>query len=236
MTEAWISSWSFTRVLDFERCPYYAYLKYALRIKEPQGELRVGQTEQANDRGTRVHQLADQYINSKTDKLDSSLKQFSPEFLRLRWGMTQRKVTTEEEWGFDEDWNIADWRKAWHRSKLDAKYMVDAYRAVVIDFKTGRKDGNEAKHGQQLQLYALDTCLRLPHVEEVTAEAWYLDTDDMTSATYPRPVVMAFRKAWQNRGRKVTQARDFPANPNRFSCRYCMYGPWGSGDCQKGVR
>ena len=231
-----INSWSFTRVIDYERCPMYAHLKYGLRIPEPQGELREGQTEHANTRGSRIHQMADDFINGRERKLDHSLFPFMKEFRQVRWGMENGKVETEQEWGFDHDWNITEWKSAWHRSKLDIKYMLNEYTVVVTDLKTGRKDGNEAKHGQQLQLYALDTCMRLPKVEEVISEAWYLDTGELVSNVYPRPVVMAFKKSWQNRGMKLTTATKFPPNPNRFSCKFCMYGPWGSNDCKAGVR
>ena len=231
-----ITSWSFTRVIDYERCPLYAHLKYTARIVEPERELRPGQTEQANDRGSRIHKLADDFINGRERKLDHTLFGFMREFRQVRWGKENGKVSTEEEWGFDHDWNVAEWSKAWHRSKLDIMYKLNAYQAVVIDLKTGRKDGNEAKHGQQLQLYAVDTCLRDAAIEEVTSEAWYLDSGDLTSVVYPRKVVLAFKKSWQNRGNKITLATEFPPNPNRFSCKYCGYGPWGTNHCKVGVR
>ncbi len=231
-----ITSWSFTRVIDYERCPFYAHLKYTARIAEPERELRPGQTEQANDRGSRIHKLADDFINGRQRKLDHTLFPFMKEFRQVRWGKEQGKVSTEEEWGFDHEWNVTEWNRAWHRSKLDIMYKLNAYQAVVIDLKTGRKDGNEAKHGQQLQLYAVDTCLRDAGIEEVTSEAWYLDSGELTSVVYPRKVVLAFKKSWQNRGNKITTATEFPPNPNRFSCKYCGYGPWGTNHCKVGVR
>ena len=231
-----ITSWSFTKVLDFERCKFYAFLKYACYIPEPARPLLPGQTEQANDRGSRLHEAGDQYVNGKINALDPGLRAFAPEFKQLRHAMALRKVSTEEEWGFDKDYNPTDWKTAWHRSKVDAQYMLNPYHAVTIDYKSGRKDGNEGKHGQQLQLYAVDTVMRMPDVEEVTCEAWYLDKNEITTVTYPRPVVMAFKKSWMQRGKAVTSATDFPPNPNKFTCRYCQYGPWNGGQCQAGVR
>ena len=233
-----IDSWSFTKVIDYERCPLYAKLKYVAKIPELPRDLPAGQTEQASDRGTRVHKAADDFINKRVDALDPALREFAPEFHRLRAVKAKdpKKVRTEENWGFDREWQPVQWFGAWHRSKVDTEYSLNEYQTIVIDFKTGRRNGNEAKHGQQLQLYGVDTCMRRPLVEEVTAEAWYLDTGEITSAVYPRKVVLAFKKTWANRGLKVTMATEFKANPNRFSCKYCSYGPWGTGHCKVGVR
>lgn len=236
MNDKRISSWSFTKVLDFERCPFYAYLKYACYIPEPKRPLREGETEQANDRGSRLHEAADQFINRKVNILDPGLRAFKAEFNQLRNGMAENKVTTEEEWGFNREYERTDWKTAWHRSKVDAQYKLDPYRAITIDFKSGRKDGNEAKHGQQLQLYAVDTIMRDPQIEEVTCEAWYLDKDEITTTTYPRAVVLSFKRIWMKRGDAVTNATSFPAKPNKWNCKYCEYGPWNGGQCQRGVR
>jgi hypothetical protein len=233
-----IPSWSFTKVLDYERCPLYAKLKYVAKVPELPRELPSGVTEQASDRGSRIHKAADDYINRRTNILDPALKDFSPEFNRVRAVKQHdpKKVGTEEEWGFDRDWQPTQWFIAWHRAKVDIKYTLNPYQVLVIDIKSGRRNGNEAKHGQQLQLYGVDTCMRMPMVEEVISEAWYVDTGELTSATYPRKVVLAFKKSWQNRGLKLTSATDFPPNANRFSCKYCSYGPWGTGHCKAGVR
>lgn len=231
-----IHGWSFTKVMDFERCKFYAFLKYACHIKEPERPLLPGQTEQANDRGSRLHAAGESYARGLTPKLDPGLKSFAPEFDELRAGYAKKQVILEDEWGLDRDWNKVEWKSAWLRLKLDAKYKLNPYHAAAIDYKSGRKEGNEAKHGQQLQLYALAT-VSLDHVvEEVTCEAWYLDKNEITSVTYPRAVAISFKRAWHKRGAAVTDATDFPPSPNKYSCRYCQYGPWNGGQCQAGVR
>lgn len=131
------------------------------------------------------------------------------------------------------------WVPAWLRLKLDAMVMHDERTATVIDFKTGRKFGNEVKHGEQLQLYQLVTFLRYPKLETVFAELWYLDQPEgqnLTSQRYLRSQGLRFKTAWDRRGDAITTNTEWAPNPNRFSCQWCQYGPWNGGQCQDGVR
>lgn len=128
------------------------------------------------------------------------------------------------------------WVPAWLRLKLDALVFLSDDHALAIDYKSGKRFGNEIKHGEQLQLYQLVTFLRYPKLERVTTELWYLDCDELTSQSFTRAQGLRFMKTWDRRGTALTTANSFPPNPNKFSCRYCMYGPWGTGHCKVGVK
>lgn len=131
------------------------------------------------------------------------------------------------------------WVPAWLRLKLDAMVMHDERTATVIDFKTGRKFGNEIKHGEQLQLYQLVTFLRYPRLETVFAELWYLDQPEgqnLTSQRYLRSQGLRFKTSWDRRGEAITTNTEWKPNPNKYSCQWCRYGPWNGGQCQDGVR
>ena len=94
--------------------------------------------------------------------------------------------------------------------------------------------GNEIKHGEQLQLYALAAFLRHPELEVVTAELWYIDLGEVTQLRFTRDQSLRFKRNWDMRGNKITSCTDFPANPNVFSCKWCPYGPKGTGHCEVG--
>jgi RecB family exonuclease len=132
--------------------------------------------------------------------------------------------------------SVYEWVPPWLRLKLDALVHVSKYQAIAIDYKTGKKFGNELKHAEQLQLYQLVTLLRYPELEEVTTELWYLDADELTSSTFTRSQGLRFMRSWDTRGNKLTTCTEFPPNPNIHSCRYCGYGPWGTGHCAVGKR
>lgn len=234
-----ITSWSFSKLQDFEKCKLLTKLKHLDRIPEPERALPPGKTEHANDRGTRIHTSCEEYINGVSDDLvPEADKHFGPQLDLLRVMHADGLVSLEGEWGMNEEWEPAAWKGAWLRLKLDAMVMHDERTATIIDFKTGRKFGNEVKHGEQLALYQLVAFLRYPELERIHAELWYLDQpkDNVTSITFTRAQGLKYRSNWDRRGNKLTNCTDFPANPNKFSCQWCQYGPWNGGQCQVGVR
>ena len=230
-----IPTWSFSRVQDFEQCKFRAHLKYALKIPEPERPLPPGKTEHANDRGTRIHDAAERYVRGGIE-LIPELQKFKTEFEKLKALFAAGKVSLEGEWAMDRGWNPVAWKSsdAWLRLKLDAMVMLSKTEAVVIDYKTGRRFGNEVKHAEQTQLYQLVTFLRYPELETIHTELWYPDVDELASATYIRNQGLRFKRSFEQRGDAMTTCIDFPANPNIFSCKWCPYK--GTEHCDKGVQ
>jgi hypothetical protein len=224
---ALIKSWSYSRLLDFESCALRAKLKYIDKIPEEKGE--------AAERGTKIHDLAENFVLGKIKTLPGELVKFRDDFLALRARYLEGKVSLEGEWGFDKDWNICGFKEAWLRMKLDARVSLSKANSLVIDYKTGKRYGNEIKHGEQGLLYAIAEALRAPDVETITVEFWYLDLDEMSSVVYTREQLMRYLPSFEKRGKKMTSATQFPANPNIFSCKWCPYGPAKGGQCTQGV-
>lgn len=235
-----LSSWSYSKLTDFEKCKFFTKLKHVDRIPEPERPLAPGKTEHANDRGTRIHTACEEYINGKLNVLDPEAdKHFGPQMDLLRVLHADGLVSLEGEWGMNRDWEPTDWKTAWLRLKLDAIVFHSDTEATVIDFKTGRKFGNEIKHGEQLALYQLVSFLRYPKLERVTAELWYLDQkpgENLTSVTYLREKGLKYRSNFDRRGHKLTTSTAWEPNPNIHSCKFCQYGPWNGGQCQVGVQ
>ena len=235
-----ITSWSHSKLGDFEKCKFLCWLKHDQRIPEPERPLPPGKTEHANDRGSRIHDSCENYVNSNSDDLaPEAEKFFGPQIDLLRVLHEEGKVSLEGEWGMNEDWEVAEWKEAWLRLKLDVCVFPHPTEAVVIDYKTGRKFGNEAKHAEQLQLYQLVTFLRYPEVQTVTAQLWYLDQPDgenLTSMTFTRKQGLMFKNNFNRRGTALTSCDTWPANPNVHSCKWCQYGPWNGSQCQVGVQ
>jgi len=235
-----INSWSHSRVVDFEKCKQMAFLKYDQRIPELPRPLPPGKTEHANDRGTRVHDTAERYVRGDVADYPKEGRSFAVELESMRKLYALGKVSLEGEWGFDREWEPAEWKTAWLRLKLDALVFLSDHEAVAIDYKTGRKKGNEIKHGEQLMLYQLATFLRYPQLDVVHTELWYLDQDELTRTTFTRAQGLRFRASWDKRGTAITSCMEFPANPNKWSCQYCPYGApengfaSGTGHCLAG--
>ena len=62
MSNERIKAWSYSRLVDFEQCKLRAKLKYIDRIPEPARPLPPGKTEHANDRGTRIHDAGERFV------------------------------------------------------------------------------------------------------------------------------------------------------------------------------
>lgn len=220
-----IKSWSYSKLLDFEQCPRRVKMKHIDRVPEEKAP--------AAERGTQIHQMAEDYVRGKGKSLPTELMKFVDEFEVLRRDFKLGLVSLEGEWGFDKDWMPADYKTAWLRMKGDAIHLSNKTSAVVIDYKTGRSFGNEIKHGEQVQLYAIATFIRYPNLQNITVELWYLDQDELTKKEYTRAQALRYVQPFDKRGNKLTSAKDFPANPNQFTCKWCPYGTAKGGQCDE---
>jgi hypothetical protein len=233
-----VKSWSHSRVAMFEQCKHRVALKHLHKIPEPDRPLPPGKLEHANDRGTRIHDNSELFAKDKGKLLPELAKYYRPEMEKLRELFKKGNVLIEDEWGMNQDWEPCDWKDAWLRLKIDALVFMSEYEAVVIDLKTGRREGNEIKHAEQVQLYQLVTFLRFPKLETIHVELWYIDIDEMASQTYRRDQGLRFQRRFHERGMKLTtyefKGEKEDANPSDYTCRWCFYGPKGSGICKRG--
>lgn len=224
-----IRSWSFSAVKLFEQCPYAARLRHADRVPGPERDER-----HPLERGNRYHRQLEQYIKGEINALPKWFNGFKTEIERLREGFSDGVVLVEDGWGFDDHLNSIDWfdSNVWLRVKLDALEFHDETAAVAIDLKSGKKYGNEVKHNQQGQLYALASFIRFPKLEQLRTEFWYPDQQKRTKKDYSRVDVAKYLPRWIEKGTRITTATAFPPKPNAHNCKYCDYGREnGTGYC-----
>jgi len=231
--QAMIDRWSFSRLSVYEQCAKRAQLAY----DEGLPEARRPDGNKAADRGTRVHQSSEDYVTRKTDVMIPEMKNFEQEFLHAR-AVPRDNLVAEHTWYFDREWNpTSSTTDRWLTIIIDLLIFIDDYEGVPIDYKTGKRYGNEIKHGQQVQLYQLGTFVRYPQLEMLTTEIWYLDQDEIAQQTYTRDQGMRFFKGFDARGQKLTSDVIYKASPSTYSCRFCPYrtglNKWvcGTGDC-----
>lgn len=234
-----IRTWSHTRLQKFESCKFAAKLAYIDRIPEPPRALKPGQTELPNDRGTRIHNAAEMFIKGGVE-LIPELSKFQLEFERAREMFAEGKASTEGDWGYTKDWEPVAWMSSdvWCRIKCDLVCYMSPKWAVVVDYKSGKRFGNEVKHSEQMQLYTIGTLLRFPKLEKVTTELWYVDQNELASITYNREQGLRLIPRFEGRANLMTACEEFTPNPSVFSCRWCPYKPeslGGTGHCSVGI-
>jgi CRISPR/Cas system-associated exonuclease Cas4 (RecB family) len=253
-----IRSCSFSRLSVYGDCPLHAKLKFLDKIPElerpvnpkPTYNPNTGEIEHANERGSRIHESADDFINKRTDLLIPELQAFKTEFAsaRLLKSANPDLIETEQTWAFDEKWGL-----------LNPSYKVNPYpylriiidlliftnsdrtHARVIDFKSGKRRNNEIKHASQTQLYGTAAFKRFPQLETITTELWYVDTEkEPVKTEFTRAQCLRFEAFWDRKMKKMTEDTEFKAKPHIRTCMFCPYGKkehsnkWvnKSGDCQ----
>ncbi len=234
-----IKSGSHSRLSVFEQCPRRAKLQYIDRIPEPERPLPPGKSEHPNDRGTRVHLAAEKFVGGGVELIDE-LKSFEAELMQMRDLASRGRVSLEGEWAFNSSWDPVAWMSydVWMRIKCDAVVHLSKAQAVVIDYKTGKRWGNEVKHAEQMQLYQLGAFLRYPDLERVKVELWYTDQDEVHGTEYRRDQGLRFAKGIEQRMFRMTSETEFKPKPNVYNCRWCPYKPedkGGTGHCDVGV-
>lgn len=222
---------SFSRVVEFERCPFLHRSKNIDKIETPPNPF--------SERGILLHKAHEDYVTGKRDDIHPELAKFTHELTSLRERYKAGAVEVEQEWGFDRNWKPCDWRdwdNVWLRIKLDDFVNLDAETGLVIDLKTGRKYGNEIKHADQGLLYAGAAFLRYPAKKKIIVEMHYADqpeNDKLSRVEYTPQYAAKGLVSFEKRLNNVLKANFFPPKPNIFNCRYCPYGRLkGNGYCK----
>lgn len=235
-----IAAGSHSRLVTFESCKFRAKLAYIDRIPEPERPLPPGKTEHPNDRGTRIHLAAERYVKEGDVEVIKELKFFEPELIRMRELHQEGKVSLEGEWAYNNKWAPVAWMShdVWMRIKCDAVVFMSPKWGVVVDYKSGKRWGNEVKHAEQMQLYQLGAFIKYPKLEKITVELWYTDQDELHAMEYRRDQGLRFAPGVEKRMMAMTSETEFKPNPNAYSCRWCPYKPvekGGTGHCAVGV-
>ena len=239
-----LTAWSFSRMEFYKNCAFAAKLKYIDRVTEAERPPPVRGKEHANVRGSRMHDNAEAYVMGDDEKLCAELKHFEDELFCLRIMRAQHpdRVIPEQLWLFDKDWGLLphDVEKdhIWLRIIADMQiWNHDHTELHLIDYKSGKRDRNEVKHGKQLQLYQLSAFMRFPKLKHILASLWYLDLDLKIDQPFTRERGLKLFPIWNDQANFMCNDDVFNANPSAYRCRFCPYqtggNKWitGTGDC-----
>lgn len=222
-----IKTWSYSSLTQFETCPHQTFLAKVEKLPQP--------STPALDRGNQIHLLAENYVKGELGgDMPKELEKFKTEMLQLHDAYPEGHIHVEGEWAFDTDWRPTEYygKSTWNRMKLDVLVQESETSGKVVDYKTGRKFNNEFKHAQQGQLYALGTFLRMPEMQYLEVEFWYLDHGEKLEKNYTRDQAMMFLPMWTSRATKLTTCTDFIPKPSKPNCRWCAFKNNG---CQWGI-
>jgi hypothetical protein len=213
-----VGAWSMSRLFDFESCPHAVYLSKVEKMPTPSGP--------AAERGTQVHDHIEGYIEGRHSDVIKEMHHFIKLIDLLRDEYAAARCEVEGDWAFTRQWDVTSWGSpdAWGRFKLDALWHESETSATVIDWKTGRKFGNELKHNQQGMGYAIAAFLRYPELEYVSVKFAYLDKNDELKGGYTRQQAELLRPGLTERADRMTTCTDFEPKPSFHACRWCAHG------------
>lgn len=230
-----VTSWSFTRYSDYNKCPAFFRYKHLEKISEPGND--------AMQRGSDIHKLAENYTKGIVKKLPEELALFAEEFAALK---KQKIKIVEDTWAFKADWSETvwnDWAGCWLRIKMDAAYVNVEHMALVpIDHKTGKcRDEEHAKYLEQLELYAIGGLLKYPEVKVVSPRLWYLDhgivypDPEEHEIEFVRADLPGLQKKWEKKVIPIFKDTTFKPTPSDSACRWCYFGQSGKAKGGPGV-
>ena len=172
--------------------------------------------------------MCEDYIRGTTEEIPKQIQDFEDAFILLREMYLYGHVLCESDWAIDKDWNKTGWFEddTWGRAKVDAFVYEEgeSKEARVIDFKTGRYDGNQESHREQCELYGAVALSRYPELERITTEMWYLDHGKIDRYIYTPKTIEIKQKRIHARAIAMTTAEEFPAKPSTFGCKWCYFG------------
>jgi len=207
-----ITAWSPSRLSTFEQCPKKAYFEYVRKLKSPSGAAAV--------EGSRIHELAAQYLTGALPELPSELNVFADEFRALR--SSGRELHCEQQHAFTSAMKSTGWfdKDVWLRVVFDVLYS-DGKTLVIIDHKTGKVRDKDLA---QLELYAHTGFVLHPTVEEVVTRLWYLkDSIGIEyEVIYKREEMPRLWDSWVERAAVMLTETQFPARTSPL-CRWCHF-------------
>jgi RecB family exonuclease len=241
-----IKAWSYSRFGTYSQCPRKAKYSIIDKMREPDHPAMIN--------GSRVHAIAGVVIARELPKPDRDNAAFMPE---LKAVLASRKIPSvletfteefkylqkvkamvEQEWAFNEDWEVTDWfsSRAWLRIKVDCCWLETTKdknktnRTVVHirDHKTGKFSED---HALQRSLYALGGLLMFPDAAEVVAAHWYLDAGREEKESWQANQLEALKTYWLKKTKAMLSDTTFAPTPSD-KCRYCHFRKSNGGPCE----
>lgn len=219
-----IPSVSFSTLSNFEQCPYRVYLSKV----HNGGCAAIGS--KAMDRGSQIHQMLEQYVRGEINKVTWSAmksgKYYASLIEEFKNAYTTGNCHPELDLAFTKNMKQCEWtaNEVWLRGAIDvALFSNDGTHVDIYDYKTG-SDYSTVKHRSQLMLYACMMFIVYPKLITLRSSPIYLDHSKKLFRTdYHRNDLEIFWGRFNERLQKVTDATEFPPNPNAFTCKWCQH-------------
>lgn len=228
-----ITAASYNRLKTFERCPAALFFEVVQRHKDPQPN-------PAAERGLRIHDSCQHYIDGESDDLDPDIKFWRDVIEKLRTlDRNTMSVSADKKIALTKNFDPCDYFSddVWIRYAFDVEVLQkqNGKTGLVIDWKTGKLKFNEVAHMQQKQLYCALQLKLNPELDTSIGEFYYVDIGTSTSHTFTRKQGEIILNDFIKRIDTLTSTTEFEAKPSRHACKFCPYTPSRMNICPAGV-
>lgn len=225
-----ITSWSPSRVFQYEECPAKAKFKFIHKLKEPQGD--------AAARGDMIDKAAEAAISrAKPPVWIPELSQVKGYLEKARRLASVKKVKTQLQLAFTSMWKLTEWfaPDAWARFKLDIAMFPKKDEALIWDVKSGKlRTENGSTYEAQVRSYNL--AVLVAGLAKVSRAA-LLFTDHGVLYEPKKNAVLTIdqlpkeKDYWMRRIAPMFADRLFAPRPGHY-CRYCHFRKGNGGPCK----
>lgn len=212
---------SYSSISTYEECAArYAY-SYIHKLPEPGSA--------AMERGTRLHSLAEDYLNEPGAPVPYDLRRIARELDAAKMAGAKAEAV----FLVDKDWNpCADQSKAKMKGIVDYHWIQDNV-LHIRDLKSGRE---YPTHRSQLELYSVLGLLQYPHIERAESAAVYIDGGYQgQDGSIIRGMLPHIVDKWQAKIIRIEADNDFVANPGS-ACRWCSFKASNGGPCGESAK
>lgn len=210
------SRWSYSSLSTWIQCPQKWKFSY---IDDLPWEPSAAMT-----RGTRMHAMAEDYVNGVINTVPSDIKKIGSLLITLQ----SMKATPEAVWLLDKTWApVSDPKNAWIKAIVDVHY-VQGDVLYLKDYKSGQMYDD---HRNQLELYGIMGLQVYPDVKRVEYSAVYMDTGyEGMDGGIIRAMLPKMIKKWHDPAEAMFADEVFEPKPGS-ACRWCPYAKSKGGPC-----
>ena len=204
---------SFSALKMYENCPKrYYHQRITKEVKDSVGDATLY--------GERVHSQLEDYMKTGA-ALPDDVASLQPLCDMFAATAADGSIMVEQEYTLNKDLQPTGWwdADAWLRFKLDVLIIRGTDKAIVADWKTGKRRPDF----DQLEMFALAVFSFWPEVQKVTSMFVWTKENAIDKETYRREHTDAM---WTrllsriNRVEKSLETEVWPAKPSGL-CRYC---------------
>ncbi len=219
--------WSYSSISTYEQCPQKWKFSYIDNLPWASSA--------AMSRGTRLHQMAEDYVNGVVDRVPHEVQKIGI----LLDGLKQKKAKAEAVWLLDQHWQPTqvddnnlnpDFRPkpTWVKTIVDVHYVAGDI-LYVKDYKSGRQMYDD--HRTQLELYGIVGLVHHPEVKRVETSAVYIDTGfEGMEGSIIRPMLPKLIAKWEDKAQTMMKDEVWEPKPGR-ACNWCDYAKAKGGPC-----